>query len=201
MVNEFILASSSPRRRDLLKQAGYLFQVKAADIDETPLRNETPQNMVKRLSVSKAKVIAESEISSAKVTFILAADTTVVSSKGKNLGKPESIKEAEKMISNLQGKAHQVFTAYTLLKIKNGKLLKSITRLIRTDVWIKKMNSKEVKSYVALGECLDKAGAYAAQGFGMVLIEKIKGSYTNVVGLPMTQVVDDLKKLGFEKNG
>ena len=98
------------------------------------------------------------------------------------------------MIQSLQGKLHRVYTGYTILF---GK--KSITRVIETKVKMRKLDARDIEAYIATGECMDKAGAYAAQGHGMVLIEKILGSYTNVVGLPTAEVLHDLKRLGFWK--
>lgn len=194
---KLILASGSPRRKELLEKAGIEFQILVSDVDETPLKKESPPKMVARLSRLKAQAVAQMQTEKT-ATWILAADTTVVSATGKNLGKPESVAEAQAMIKALQGKKHHVFTAYTLLKAEGAKVKKVITRTVRTDVYIRKMNAAEIETYVGKGECMDKAGAYAAQGFGMVLIEKISGSYTNVVGLPIAQVVADLKKLGWK---
>lgn len=202
MNQKIILASGSPRRKELLEKAGVEFVILVSDVDETPLKKETPQKMVARLSLLKAKTVAELSMeqthSNPDAVVILAADTTVVSATGKNLGKPASIDDAKSMIKALQGKKHHVFTAYTLLTVQGGKIKKKLTRTVRTDVFIKKMNAQEIDAYVAKGECMDKAGAYAAQGYGMTLIEKISGSYTNVVGLPIAQVVADLKKLGWK---
>jgi len=198
---KIVLASGSPRRKELLTSAGVEFSVHAPDVDETPIRGERPNAMVARLSTLKARTAAQKVLGagvSGDSFWVLAADTTVVSATGKNLGKPADVSEARKMIRALQGKKHRVFTGYTLLQIFGGKEKKKIVRTIGTDVFIKKMNADEIAAYVAQGESLDKAGAYAAQGFGMVLIEKISGSYTNVVGLPVAQVLADLKKLGWK---
>jgi septum formation protein len=183
---KLILASSSPRRRELLVKAGVQFEVRVSDIDETPLKQEIPKKMVARLSAQKAAVISKDFPD----RWILAADTTVVSPRGKNLGKPVDSKEAMQMLRELQGKTHSVFTAYTVM---NGK--KKFTRVIETRVTMRRLSAQELKRYVDQGECLDKAGAYAAQGYGMVLIEKISGSYTNVVGLPVAEVLRDLARL------
>jgi septum formation protein len=197
MNQKVILASGSPRRKELLERAGVEFQILVPDVDETPIKKETPQKMVARLSLLKAETVSRMQGEPGPV-LILAADTTVVSATGKNLGKPETLAEAHAMIKALQGKRHSVFTAYSLLQFTNGKVKKKVTRTVRTDVYIKKLNAQEIEAYVARGESMDKAGAYGAQGFGQILIEKISGSYTNVVGLPIAQVVDDLKKLGWK---
>jgi len=198
---KIVLASGSPRRKELLTLAGVAFVVHAPDVDETPIRGERPREMVARLSTLKARTAAEKVLiagANGDSFWVLAADTTVVSATGKNLGKPADVSEAKKMIRALQGKKHRVFTGYTLLQVFRGKEKKKIVRTVGTDVFIKKMNADEIVAYVAQGESLDKAGAYAAQGFGMVLIEKISGSYTNVVGLPVAQVLADLKKMGWK---
>jgi septum formation protein len=212
MLNQIILASASPRRKDLLAAAGVAYEVRIPEVDETPIKNEAPKKMVARLSQAKAaKIAAEiihadssaegrgavSSVNDGSSRVILAADTTVVSHAQKNLGKPENEAEAKKMIQALQGKPHHVLTGYSLFQVKGKKVVKKITRVVRTDVYIKKLSKTEIEQYVNRGESLDKAGAYAAQGFGMALIEKINGSYTNVVGLPIAQVMEDLKKLGY----
>ena len=166
-----------------------------SDIDETPKKSESPQLMVKRLSMEKAIAVGTQLIHSKRDAVIVAADTTVVSPKGKILGKPEDLNEAFKMISELQGKTHQVLTGYSIVQVKNGKVLKPISKVVKTAVTMRSLSVEERRFYLSQGESMDKAGAYAAQGFGMVLIEKIKGSYTNVVGLPMNEVLRDLDKI------
>ena len=196
MTQILVLASASPRRKELLGLAGLEHVIRVPDVDETPRKNETPVPMVKRLSALKAATIA-SALEKDLTGFVIAADTTVLTQKKEILGKPANFNEAVKMIQSLQGRKHHVFTAYTLLKVVNGKVLNKITRSVRTDVYMKKLSLEEIHDYINRGESMDKAGAYAAQGFGMVLIEKISGSYTNVVGLPVAEVMQDLKKLGY----
>jgi septum formation protein len=197
-MNKIILASASPRRKELMLDAGYEFEVRVPDVDETPLKKETPAKMVKRLSELKAHTIAAQVMEASGLGEksnqyrILAADTTVVSPTGKNLGKPESLAEARKMIGFIQGKTHTVLTGYTIVRVINGKIKKAVSRVVMTRVTIKKMSKMQIDAYLNRGESMDKAGAYAAQGFGRVLIEKIQGSYTNVVGLPMVEVEKDL---------
>jgi septum formation protein len=188
MPNTLLLASGSPRRKELLQKAGVSFEILVPDVDETPRRGESPKRMVARLSRDKA-LAAQAQRSDG---WILAADTTVVSHAGKNLGKPADAAEARRMLKALQGKVHRVFTAYTIV---HGK--KTHTRVVETRVHIRKLSPQEQEAYLATGESMDKAGAYAAQGHGMILIEKIVGSYTNVVGLPVAEVMTDLRQLGF----
>jgi septum formation protein len=190
-----ILASGSPRRKELLTWAGVGFEIMVSDVDETPLKNETPAAMVKRLSHEKALAVGQQLLSSPDPCVIIAADTTVVSPQGKILGKPLDEKDALKMISEIQGKTHTVLTGYALVKVSKGRMVKTISKVVKTRVTMRKLNKIDQQFYLSRGESMDKAGAYAAQGYGMVLIEKINGSYTNVVGLPMKEVLEDLQKI------
>lgn len=198
MTKKVILASGSPRRKELLSRAGVVFEVHSPDINEDVLHQECSKSMVKRLSLEKALEVWRNVLRADESAIIIAADTTVVDSGGRILGKPVNEAEAVKMIKALQGKVHQVHTGYTVIDVVRGQVKKKITRVVETRVWIGSMTPVEIKKYVSQGECLDKAGAYAAQGFGMLLIEKISGSYTNVIGLPMTQLMKDLKALGWK---
>ena len=198
MSKKILLASSSPRRKELLSLAGVTFEIKIPDVDETPVPNETPVQMVKRLSLEKGMEVWRNFLSGKDSAIILAADTTVVNVRDEILGKPRNRAEAVEMIQSLQGKPHLVYTGYAMLEVVKGELRKKRTQAVKTKVFIRELTSAEVKAYVARGESLDKAGAYAAQGFGMTLIEKIEGSYTNVVGLPMAEVLVDLKKMGWK---
>jgi septum formation protein len=190
-----VLASGSPRRKELLHWAGVSFEVIVSEIDETPIKNETPSKMVRRLSREKAVAVGQQLILKSRDAIVVAADTTVVSPRGKILGKPVDMKEAFKMITELQGKTHQVLTGYAIVKIKKGKIQKTSTKVVKTLVTMRALTKEQRNFYLDQGESMDKAGAYAAQGFGMVLIQKIQGSYTNVVGLPMKEVLDDLSKM------
>ena len=186
MQHALILASTSPRRRELLKQAGLKFHTASPDVDETPIPGESPRAMVRRLALDKAFVIA------AKYPkhLVLAADTTVVSPDGKHiLGKPRSPREAERMLTTLAGTTHTVWTGYTIVR---GTPALLITRAVQTRVTMRALTRAQIKAYVATGEPMDKAGAYGAQGVGAGLIREIKGSYTSVVGLPVAQVLEDL---------
>lgn len=182
---QFILASGSPRRKDLLASVGYSFQVIPADIDEASLADESPERYVLRLAEEKASVIKET-------LPIVAADTTVVLEK-KIFGKPRDEKEAAEMLKALQGRTHEVFTGVALSV--EGKVR---TILERTAVTFRPLNESEINHYVSSGEPLDKAGAYAAQGYGASFITRIDGSYTNVVGLPLAQTVVLLNEIGIK---
>lgn len=192
---KIVLASGSPRRKELLSWAGVSFEVLVSEVDESIIKNEKPIQMVRRLSKEKAEAVAKILNQNSSDAIVIAADTTVVSPKGRILGKPIDLNEAYKMISELQGKTHQVLTGYCLVRVRGGKVKKIISKVVKTEVTMRALSVKERKFYLSQGESLDKAGAYAAQGFGMVLIEKIRGSYTNVVGLPMNEVLKDLSRI------
>lgn len=186
-MTQLILASSSPRRIELMTNVGFAIEIESPEVDETPVRGESPLEMVKRLSILKAKNVASRR---PKDLVIVAADTTVVSPDGKRiLGKPRDEREAARMLASLAGKTHTVLTGYTVLRDK-----KRVTKVVRSRVRIRKLSREEIQRYVATGEPMDKAGAYAAQGIGMAFIESITGSYTNVVGLPMSQLLSDLER-------
>jgi septum formation protein len=179
---KIILASTSPRRIELLKQLGISFEVISPNADETPKKNETPSALVSRLALDKARSIRS------KSAIIIAADTIVVDPSGKKiLGKPRSKPEAEKMLRMLQAATHTVLTGYCLLEGSHSRV-----KVVRSRVKMRALSARQIRAYVATGEPMDKAGSYAAQGRGMALIEKINGSYANVVGLPICQVVQDL---------
>lgn len=195
-MKKVVLASGSPRRRELMSWAGIPFEVWVSEVDETPLKNETPRQMVARLSREKAKAVEKILRGRMKESWIVAADTTVVSPRGKILGKPAGRAEAISMLRELSGKTHRVLTGFACIRNK-----KCISQVVSTAVKFRKLSDKQIHDYVKRGESMDKAGAYAAQGFGMVLIESIRGSYTNVVGLPMAEVLAILvgeKKRSFD---
>lgn len=177
---EFILASSSPRRRELLAAGGIAFRSLAPEVDESALDHETPAEMVCRLARAKAQVIAKNFPNA----LVLGADTVVVCS-GKILGKPGSDLEACAMLRCLQGREHSVWGGIALLR-ESGKI--DVSEAHETRVSIAALTEAEILSYVATGEPLDKAGSYAAQGKGAQFVESVKGSYSNVVGLNLAAV-------------
>lgn len=187
--NFIVLASGSPRRKDLLKAIGLQFKVMRPRIKETILPRETPNQLVRRLAYQKANSCSDKNAGK----IILAADTIVIM-KNQILGKPKNKKDATRMLSLLSGKTHQVLTGYCLLKIDPfGNIKQKKLRVVCTFVKIRKLSKKGIFSYFSKGESMDKAGSYAAQGFGMGLVESIRGSYTNVVGLPIAQLIEDLE--------
>lgn len=188
------LASTSPRRRQLLSEAGFAFELVNPETDEIERKGEPPRAMVKRFTLDKAE--NASKLLPADATgVVIAADTTVVSPDGKRvLNKPVSESDAKRMLGVISGRTHVVLTGYAVFTIKNGKVTKRHYAVVRTSVKMRKLSAAAIAAYVASGEPMDKAGSYGAQGIGMGLIESIKGSYSNVVGLPMAELLRDLEK-------
>ena len=183
-----ILASKSPRRRYLLEQAGLSFSVIPSDIDETAIPLSPPEIYVKVLSEAKAESIAKKY----PEKWVIGADTIVLKD-GVVLGKPGSIDEARSMLKKLSGEIHQVFTGYSILcKSKN----RIFSETVQTEVLFKNLTDEEIEWYIHTKEPFDKAGAYAIQGLGTFLVKRINGSYTNVVGLPVCEVIEFLIKEG-----
>jgi septum formation protein len=175
-----ILASGSPRRRDFLAALGIAFEVRVTDIDETPLSGEQPVDFVARLAREKAQGIDLPD------AWVLAADTAVVVD-GEILGKPSDEAEACAMLMRLSGRWHEVWTGFSLYRRATGELS---TKTVCTKVRFLTLTPELCRAYVRTGEPLDKAGAYGIQGKGCFLVPEISGSYTNVVGLPMTEVLE-----------
>jgi septum formation protein len=195
---QIVLASTSPRRIELMSQVGYQTIRLKPDVDETVIRGETARSMVKRLSVDKAQVgVTLLDELQSDYALVLSADTTVVQPGGTRvIGKPETRDEAIKMVGRLAGRTHQVLTGYSLfLCDRERRVVSRHTRVVRTLVKMRKLTRAQVEAYVDSGESMDKAGAYGAQGRGMTLIQEIRGSYTNVVGLPMAEVCEDIERI------
>lgn len=191
-----ILASTSPRRIYLMSQVHLAVEVQTPRADETPKYREKPIALVTRLAREKAESVKEIAIQRYENSIVIAADTIVVSpDKKKILGKPKDREDARKMLKMLAGKTHMVFTGYCILQASHKGTSKKVVRAIQSKVKMRSLSSKMIDAYIASGEPMDKAGAYGAQGLGMALIEKIDGSYSNIVGLPMTQILYDLEKL------
>ncbi len=182
-----VLASSSPRRQEMLARLGISFETFPSEVSEAQRPLESPENYVCRLALKKAQKVA----SLRPRAFVLAADTTVVIGE-KILGKPESLQEAREMLSMLSGREHQVLTAYAIL----GPQGQSRGGLSITSVVFKKLLPEEIEAYLRTPEPWDKAGAYAIQGLASYMIRRVKGSVSNVVGLPLTEVIEDLLSLG-----
>ncbi|MCO6429671.1 MAG: septum formation protein Maf [Deltaproteobacteria bacterium] len=184
---ELILASASPRRLELLTGAGLKFKVIAPDVDESQLPGESPQQMTERLALLKAGSIAEANRSA----WILAADTIVVLD-GEVLGKPSGPKEAEEMLSRIQGRYHTVIGGFAIVNASSNV---SHAEVHSSRVKMAALTPEMAARYVKTGEPLDKAGSYAIQGIGAGLVEEVQGSYTNVVGLNLSAVLAAFKRL------
>jgi septum formation protein len=175
--NEFVLASASPRRRELLAGLGLRFDVRVADVDESPLPGESPTELVERLAGAKAAAVGAT-----RREVVIAADTVVVAD-GDALGKPVDGDDAARMLRRLGGRTHHVLTG---VAVRRGGFLS--TTVVSTEVTFRPLTEADIAWYVATGEPLDKAGAYAIQGAGGLFVERIDGSYHNVVGLPLAQL-------------
>jgi len=186
-----ILASNSPRRRQLLALAGWKFSVSAANVDESQRPNEAPADYVLRLAEAKAHALVGNADH-----IVLAADTTVVD-EDVILGKPKDNAEAITMLTRLRGHTHQVYTGVALLRLSNGLLLKDVCV---TDVPMRDYSDEEILAYVQTGDPLDKAGAYAIQHRGFRPVENISGCYANVMGLPMCHVILMMRKINIQPN-
>ena len=176
-----VLASASPRRAELLRQLGVSFNVVAADIDETLMPHESPRQYVSRLAEEKASTVARGFREEA---VVLGADTVVVN-RGDILGKPRGSAHAKEMLRSLSGSNHEVLTGIALVRAASDLLCKTL--VVTTEVRFRVVSEEEIARYVATGEPLDKAGAYGIQGLAGVFVESINGSYSNVVGLPLTE--------------
>jgi septum formation protein len=174
----FVLASASPRRAELLAAAGFVFSVAHADIDETPLGDEPADRYVLRLAEAKARAVAERHPGRA----VLGADTTVVVD-GDILAKPADAADAAAMLRRLQGRAHDVLTGVALVAGGRARVVLDTTRVVFAP-----LTEVEIAAYVATGEPMGKAGAYAIQGWAARYVTRVEGSYSNVVGLPVAVV-------------
>lgn len=183
-----ILASASPRRSELLDSAAINFTVVPADIPEEPLPGEEPVPHVLRLAEGKARAAAKI----AAGRFYIGADTIVLCG-GEIMGKPKDAADAERMLWKLSGIPHQVITGFAVYdRERDSALVEAVT----THVWFKSLRDEEIHAYIATGCPMDKAGAYAIQGGAAYMVERIEGSYTNVVGLPLCEVMEALRRIG-----
>ncbi|MEE1247815.1 MAG: Maf family protein [Lachnospiraceae bacterium] len=189
---KIILASASPRRKELLEQIGVKFLVEPAKGEEK-ITKKLPGDVVKELALQKAREVAKDK---EEPVLVIGADT-VVAYEDQILGKPKDEKDACRMLSMLQGKAHEVYTGVAFI-ISNSGETKEIVFAEKTKVFVYPMTTKEILSYVATKEPMDKAGAYGIQGKFAAFIEKIEGDYNNVVGLPVAGIYQKLLELGID---
>lgn len=184
-MNRVLLASASPRRRELLAQLGLQFDIAAPDVDETPLPGEAPVPYVARLAVVKAAAV-----SAPPDTLVIAADTTVEID-GDILAKPADAAEARSMLRRLSGRTHQVHTG---VAVQLGE--RSLGEVVTAHVTFVTLDDAQIDWYVGTGEPMDKAGGYAVQGAGGVFVARVDGSVSNVIGLPLHTVVQLAAQLG-----
>ncbi len=191
---KIILASASPRRKELLSQIGIKFEIMVSDAEEITEASE-PSQVVMDLSKLKATDIFEKLTEEEKRCSLVIGADTVVSLEGQIMGKPGNAENAVKMLTSLQGKTHQVYTGVTLVYMKDKEeKTREVSFFEKTDVTMYSMTKKEIADYVATGEPMDKAGAYAIQGKCAVYVKGINGDYSNVVGLPIARLCHEIKK-------
>lgn len=190
---KLILASSSPRRRRYLKELGFDFRAVVPDVDETVRRGESPRVYVRRIAHDKASTIAARH----PRAWVVAADTTVVVD-GEIFGKPRDSAEARKMLRKLSGRAHRVLSGMALV---HGEEAVARSAVSSTRVFIRELSDDEIRWYVGTGEPLDKAGAYGAQGKGGLIVARVEGSFSNVVGFPVETFYQLMKECGLKLPG
>ncbi len=188
-MENIILASASPRRRELLEQLGYGFTIIVSSEKEEADKTLSPELYTNELALLKARNVARKLLEENRKNNIIISADTIVYHEGKILEKPKDTADARKMILSLSGKCHEVYTGVCVLRTADGF---SVSKSVKTKVFFKKLNEKIVDAYIKTGEPADKAGAYGIQGKGSVLIEKIEGDYFNVVGLPVSTLYDIL---------
>ncbi len=185
-----VLASASPRRREMLERMGVAFLTIPAAVAEDLREGETPKDFVSRVSSDKAFAVAQRNPAAGR--WFIGSDTVVVC-EGAIMGKPADKTHAARMLRRLSGTTHEVISAYAIY----DRLHSSWTRrVVRTEVRVRALTAEEIEGYIASGEPADKAGAYAIQGLGAFMVTGISGSYTNVVGLPLSEILADLEALG-----
>lgn len=185
-----ILASASPRRAEILRDAGYYFTVLSSAIDETPYPDESPQDLVQRLANTKADLAAARAVGPA---ILIAADTEVVLD-GRIFGKPRSSDDARRMLTKLSRRTHSVLTGVCLVRLPDAERISFVESTL---VQFAPLSEEEITRYLATGEPHDKAGAYAIQGYAARYIPRIEGCYFNVVGLPLARLQQALIELGW----
>lgn len=188
-MKDIVLASGSPRRREILSAMGLDFDVYVSEADEDSVSPEGISTGVYVQELAMLKASAAAKLLEGEDTLIIAADT-VVCQDGKILGKPKDSDDAKNMLSNLSGKCHSVFTGICVMRAKNAF---SVCSAVETKVYFKELSPEKIERYVSTKEPLDKAGAYGIQGRGALFVEKIDGDYLNVVGLPAARLFEILE--------
>ncbi len=210
MAVQIILASSSPRRKELLERLGFTVKVIPSSVEEIRMDSESAENFVKRMARAKCLAVVErlqttlyptdaegntlrtGSPRSVDTRWVIGADTVVVLG-DQILGKPKDTAEAADMLHRLSGRKHRVISGFCIHDLKKNK---EGVQAVSTEVTFKNLTSGEIDKYIAVGESMDKAGSYAIQGVGAYLCDSIVGSYTNVVGLPLCQMVEMMEEMG-----
>ncbi len=187
-MKKIVLASASPRRKELLEKLGLKFEVEPSHSEEKIVPALKPRDLAVALSLEKARAVAVNH----RNALVIAADTFGVLD-GKVLGKPHTESEARKMLETISGKPHLVVTGFTIIDTLNDK---TVSKSVETRVYIKKLTPEEIEAYVKSKEPLDKAGGYAIQGLGSIIVERIEGDFFNVIGLPLHALAESLKEFG-----
>lgn len=188
-MSEIILASASPRRRELMQNMGLNFAVMVSDADETSVDSSVPPGIyVQELALLKAAAVAKSILNN-KDAIVISADTIVVKD-GEILGKPRDDADAKRMLESLSGSIHSVYTGFCVMRISDAF---TVCKHVKTDVHFRTLTDEKIDRYIQSGECRDKAGAYGIQGLGAMLISHINGDYFNVVGLPVSELAEVLE--------
>jgi septum formation protein len=189
-----VLASGSPRRIELLKNLGLSFEVIPSNVDETIPPGISPEELVEMLAIQKAEDVLTS-LDPHEDLVIIGADTMVVLD-GELIGKPMDVEDAKAMLGRLSERTHVVFTGVAVLEKRRNAELKRFQHVEKSFVTFRKLEEPEIEAYLATKEPMDKAGAYALQGVGAALVEKIEGCYTNIIGLPIPKTVSILRQAG-----
>lgn len=194
-MSKIILASASPRRRELMENMGLRFEVVVTDADESSADSSVPPEIyVQELALIKAAAAAKKS-SGRKDAVVISADTVVVNN-GEIMGKPKDEEDAKRMLGLLSGRTHSVYTGFCVMRMSDAF---TVCKNVRTDVTFRELNEDKIDRYVKTGESADKAGAYGIQGMGAMLTERINGDYFNVVGLPVGELADVLEtEFGFK---
>ena len=190
---KLVLASASPRRAEILRNAGLPFVVLSSAVDETPTPGEDPQDLVQRLATAKAELVAARAVGPA---IVIAADT-VVTLEGAILGKPRTTQDARQMLEKLSGRTHSVLTGVTLIRLPDAERRRFVEV---TQVHFAALSDQDIVRYLSSGEPFDKAGAYAIQGMAGRFVPRIDGCYFNVVGLPLARLCRELDALGWSED-
>lgn len=189
-MKKIILASASPRRKQLLKQIGLDFEVDVSNIKEILYNKLTPRKQVELLSVQKAQAVARKYKNA-----IVIGDDSMIEVGGEIIGKPKDKKHASNILKELSGKMHKAMTGFTIIDTASGK---EVTKSVVTKIWFRKLDDGEIESYIEKEKPYDLAGAYGIGRLGAVLAEKVEGDFYNVVGLPVCELTKELKKFGVE---